>query len=104
MIILTLVLCSALLLPFAFGADPVKDKSGHFKMTANDEQLERLNSLQGKNVSYGEVIRTVYPEAVKSIPAEVLENMDNTPMQWIAKDAAQFGITTTQSQLNATRD
>lgn len=91
-IIVTMIaaFCFILLMPLTSTAttptnEGVKE-STKVRIVANEEQLKILNELQGTNVTFGEVIRKVYPEAVKSILPDTMSQMDKTPMQWITND------------------
>lgn len=103
-IVLILMLCATFLLPFNVVAEPVMSLDGSKYFVANEAQLDVLNSLQGKNVTYGEVIRTVYPEALKYIPEDELKTMDIMPMKWLAIDETVPQNSDTKSQLNETEE
>lgn len=49
---------------------------------ADREHLRILNSLQGTDVSYGEIVEKVFPEAAKTIPENILAEMYKQPFIW----------------------
>ena len=63
---------------------------------ADKEHLDILNSLRGTNVSYGEVIEKVFPEAAAMIPEEILADMYKQPFCW---DSSKCEITFTNEPL-----
>lgn len=49
---------------------------------ADEEHLKILNSLRGTDVSYGELMEKVFPEAAKTIPKNILADMYKQPFSW----------------------
>lgn len=82
MLVLIMVLCMTAFMTPAVFANEVTEGEGIMEITADKEHLNILINLRGTEVSYGEVIEKVYPEALKEIPKFVLNNMYNTPMNW----------------------
>ena len=72
------------------------DGSGHFKATADEKQLETLNSLYNTDISFGELVEAVYPEALEYIPEQELKNMYNAKVIWPNQDTPPYSETTTQ--------
>ncbi len=86
-----LVICSFFMFSLSISANDLTDdvkKEQRFSMVANEEQLKTLNSLYGTDISYGELIEKVYPEALKDIPDEILADMYKTKQQWPSEDIA----------------
>lgn len=95
--ILVVMLCVSLLTaPFAFAQDTTASQGGHFKAVADERQLETLNSLYNTDISFGELIETVYPEALKHIPEPALKDMYNTKVIWPDEDTRSSIETTSQ--------
>jgi len=61
--------------------------NGHFKATANEKQLETLNRLYNTDITFGELVEAVYPEALAHIPERTLQNMYKTKVTWPNQDA-----------------
>ena len=52
-------------------------KDGSISIEAGSKQLEKINALYGKEMTQAEFIKTIYPEALEVIPAEVLKEYEN---------------------------
>jgi len=52
-------------------------KDGAISIKAGPKQLEKINALYGKETTQAEFIKTIYPEALEVIPAEVLKEYEN---------------------------
>jgi len=52
-------------------------KDGAISIEAGSKQLEKINALYGKEMTQAEFIKTIYPEALEVIPAEVLKEYEN---------------------------
>lgn len=52
-------------------------KDGAISIEAGPKQLEKINALYGKEITQAEFIKTIYPEALEVIPAEVLKEYEN---------------------------
>ena len=82
--VLILAFCMMLTLSMSVFAEQ-KDKENskqHFRMVANKNQIKILQSLYKKDVSYGELVEKVYPEALEHISDKVLEQMYKTKVNW----------------------
>lgn len=62
------------------------------KYVANEKQLELLNKLKGTNITHGELIETIFPEAIKKVPPKVKELMYKTPVDWSAEGKPSIEI------------
>jgi len=82
------MLCLAMLTAgVAYGKSDVdgkkeKFKNGYYEAVASAEQLKTLNQLYGKEITYGELIQAVYPEALDYIPEKTKQEMYQTPVEW----------------------
>jgi len=78
------------------GASKLNDGgNGHFKATANEKQLETLNRLYNTDISFGELLEAVYPEALAHVPEQSLQNMYKTKVIWPNQDTLSNKETTT---------
>ncbi|HBC92542.1 MAG TPA: hypothetical protein DCZ10_06450 [Pelotomaculum sp.] len=60
-----------------------QNKSGEVKsFRASPEQLNIIKELWGTNISKGEYLENVFPEALKGLPEDVLKQLYNIPMVW----------------------
>ena len=71
------------------------DGGGHFQATADEKQLETLNRLYNTDISFGEMVEAVYPEALEYIPEQTLQNMYKTKVIWPNQDTPSPSNTTT---------
>ena len=60
--------------------DTINSQSYHFSM--NESQKEALMEIYVKDVTKGEFIEKVFPEALEVLPEETIESFYNTPMIW----------------------
>lgn len=61
---------------------PLYDDKSSFSSTADAEQLDRLNQLRKTDITFGELITDVFPEALRHIPSEALEFLNTTKIVW----------------------
>lgn len=74
------------------------DVIGHFQATADAKQLETLNSLYNTNISYGELLEAVYPEALEHMSEQHLQNIYNTKVIWPNENTPSSAVSTTRKQ------
>lgn len=74
------------------------DGSGHFQATANEKQLEILNRLYNTDISYGELLEAVYPEALEHMSDRDLQNIYKTKVIWPNENTPSSTVTTTRKQ------
>jgi len=60
---------------------------GGFQATADAEQLATLNRLRNTEISFGELIAAVFPQALPHMPEEALKFLRTAPVNWPADDA-----------------
>jgi hypothetical protein len=58
------------------------DDKGYFSATADATQLDRLNQLRKTNITFGELIADVFPNALPYIPSEALDFLNTTKVVW----------------------
>lgn len=98
------MLCLSLLTAsVAFAQNNIITKGGHFKATADEKQLETLNRLYNTDISFGELVEAVYPEALKHIPESALQNMYKTKVIWQNQDTPSNTTTTTQQSSDSSQ-
>ena len=54
---------------------------GH-SISANEEQLEIMNQLEGQDITIGEFYEKVFPEVLEDMPEEIAKNLYATKMIW----------------------
>ncbi|MCT4595239.1 MAG: hypothetical protein N4A57_13400 [Anaeromicrobium sp.] len=86
---------------FADAKVPMKYGSGKVEITeedgipvytweANEKQLEKMNELEGKGMSYGEVLKAVAPQEFAKMPNK--NNLMKTPFDQNAREVKEFDI------------
>jgi len=92
--ILVLALCITLIFSLVTFAE--SDSSTDYKnysIVADDDQIKILQDLYLKEISYGELVEKVYPEALDKIPGDVLKNMYQKKVQWKSENFRSMQIT-----------
>lgn len=74
------------------------DGIGHFQATADEKQLEILNHLYNTDISYGELLEAVYPEALEHMSDQDLQNIYKTKVIWPNENTPSSAVTTTRKQ------
>jgi hypothetical protein len=74
------------------------DGIGHFQATADEKQLEILNHLYNTDISYGELLEAVYPEALEHMSDQDLQNIYKTKVIWPNENTPSSTVTTTRKQ------
>jgi len=82
-IMMILTLCITLFFSMgAFAQKEVDPNAKHFRMVADNNQIRILQNLYQKDISYGELVEQVYPEALSHISEKVLKEMYQTKVNW----------------------
>lgn len=78
LVALTIIIVLLMSTP-AFAANQVEADGA---VIADQEHLNILDSLRETEVSYGELMEKVFPEAAETIPKNILANMYKQPFNW----------------------
>jgi len=98
-VILIFALCFTLSLSLVtFAQNESASKEQNFRIIANDSQIKILQDLYLTDISYGELLEKVYPEALGRIPEKVLKNMYQVKVDW--KKTSSKSMSSTSAELD----
>lgn len=96
LVVLILTLCISLIFSTSiFAQNESNTNSQNSRMVADSDQIKILQNLYNKDISYGELVEKVYPDALERISEKVLQNMYNTKVNWKKENPPSIVSTST---------
>ena len=77
-----MLLSILLIVPTVYANEITHKESGGISVVADEQHVKLANELKGAEISYGDFIETVLPEALNYMPDEIKEQAFNTQMNW----------------------